>query len=47
MISLEIIDLLPENQRPEILAKELNHVEGIAEPWSVAGESGLKGNGTG
>jgi len=41
MIRLEVVDLLPENDRPEVLAKEFDHVEGVGKAGPVAGESVL------
>ena len=42
MIRLQVIDLLPENQGPHILAEELDHVERVGEAWAVAGEPRIK-----
>ena len=39
MISLQIINLLPKQQHPHILAQELDDIERVGEAWSVAGES--------
>lgn len=44
MVGLEIINLLAEEQGPHLLAKEFDHVEGVHEAWSIAGEPGLKMN---
>jgi len=39
MIRLQIINLLPEHQRPQILAQELDHIERVGEAWAVAREA--------
>lgn len=38
VIRLEVVDLLPEHQRPQVLAEELDHIERIVEAWAVARE---------
>lgn len=35
MVRLEVIDLLPEYQCPQVLAQELDHVERVREPRPV------------
>lgn len=39
MVGLEVVDLLLEDERPEVLAHELYGVEGVVEARAVAGES--------
>lgn len=39
MIGLQIVDLLVEQDGPEVLAQEFNHVQVIDEAWTVTGES--------
>lgn len=39
MVRLEIIDILAENEGPEVLAQELDHVERVIEPWPVSREA--------
>ncbi len=38
MIRLQVIDLLPEQQRPHVLAEKLDHVEGIHEARPISRE---------
>ena len=40
MIGLEIVDLLLEEDGPEVLAEEFDHVEIVEKAGPVAGESG-------
>ena len=40
MICLEIVDLLLEEDGPEVFAEELDHVQIVDEAGPVAGESG-------
>lgn len=40
VVSLEVVDLFPEHDRPDVFAEELDGVEGIDEAWAVAGEPG-------
>jgi len=39
MVRLEIVDLLAEEQHPEVLAEELDRVEGVCEARAVAREA--------
>lgn len=39
MVCLEIVDLLPEENCPEIFAQEFDYVEVIGKTRTVAGES--------
>lgn len=39
MVRLEIVDLFPKNQNPQVLAKKLDHVEVVAEPRPVTREA--------
>lgn len=39
VVGLEVVDLLLEHQGPEILAQELDHIEGIVEAWPVSREA--------
>lgn len=39
MVSLEVINLLSKDQHPQVLAKELNHIQRIREPWPISRES--------
>lgn len=39
MVGLEVVDLLLEDEGPQVLAEELDHVKGIVEAGAVAGES--------
>ncbi len=39
MVRLQVVNLLPENQRPEVFAQELDGVESVGEAWPVARES--------
>jgi hypothetical protein len=36
MIRLQVIDLFPEYQHPQILAEKFNDVQRIREAWAVA-----------
>ena len=36
MIRLQIINLLPEHQRPHVLAQKLDHVQRIRKPWPIS-----------
>lgn len=38
VVRLEVVDLLAEDQHPQILAHELDGVEGVVEARAVAGE---------
>ena len=38
MVRLEVVDLLPEHQRPQVLTEELDDVERVVEPRPVARE---------
>lgn len=40
MIRLEVIDLFPKQQRPEVFAQKLYYIEGRSGAGCVAGESG-------
>jgi hypothetical protein len=42
MIRLQIVDLFPKQQRPEVLAEELDAIERRGGPGRVAGESAPK-----
>lgn len=35
MIRLQIINLFPEHQHPEVLAQKFNHIQRIRKPWPV------------
>jgi hypothetical protein len=39
VVCLQIVDLLPEHQHPQVLAEKLNHVQCIGEARAVAGEA--------
>lgn len=39
MVRLQVIDLLAEDERPDVLAQELDHVERVGEAGPVAGEA--------
>lgn len=39
MVGLQIINLLAEDERPDVLAQELDHVERVGEAGAVAGEA--------
>ena len=38
VVRLEVVDLLAEDQHPQVLAHELDGVEGVVEARAVAGE---------
>ena len=38
MVRLEVVNLLPKHQRPEVFAEELDDVERVVEPRPVARE---------
>lgn len=40
MVRLQIINLLPEQDGPQVFAKEFDHVEMVCEAWAVAREAG-------
>jgi hypothetical protein len=42
VVRLQVIDLFPEEQGPEVFAEELDHVEGRCWSWGVAGETRLR-----
>lgn len=39
MVGLEVVDLLLEDEGPQVLAQELDHVERVVEAGAVAGEA--------
>ena len=39
MICLQIINLLAEDQCPQVLAKELDDIQRVSEAWAVPGKS--------
>lgn len=41
VVGLEVVDLFPEDEGPEVLADELYGVEGVVEARAVCGEAGL------
>lgn len=43
VVRLKIVDLLPEDQHPDVLAEELDHVERVGEARPVFRES-VSGN---
>lgn len=42
MVSLEVVNLLLEDQHPQVLAHELDSVEGVVKARAVAGEAGVR-----
>lgn len=44
VVRLQIVDLFPEHQRPQVLADEFDHVERVVEPRPVAREPGYAPN---
>lgn len=40
VVRLQVVDLLAEDEHPEVLAEELDHVEGVVEAWAVPREAG-------
>lgn len=38
MIRLQIVNLLPEEEGPHVLAQELDHIQRIREPWPISRE---------
>ena len=38
MVRLQIINLLPEEQGPHVLAQKLNHIQRIRKPWPISRE---------
>ncbi len=39
MVRLQVVDLLAEDERPDVLAQELDHVERVGEAGPVAREA--------
>ena len=39
MVCLQVIDLFPEQNDPQVLAKKLDHVETVKKSRTIAGES--------
>lgn len=43
VIRLEVVNLLPEHQHPQVLAEELDHIQGVGEARAVFGEPVKRG----
>jgi hypothetical protein len=43
VVGLEVVDLFPEDEHPDVFAEEFDHVQGVDEAWAVAGEPGGRG----
>lgn len=43
VVRLQVVDLLAEDEHPEVLAEELDHVEGVVEARAVPRESATRG----
>lgn len=38
MVRLQIVDLLPEEEGPHVLAQKLDHIQRIRKPWPISRE---------
>ena len=43
VVRLQVVDLLAEDEHPEVLAEELDHVEGVVEARAVPREAAARG----